>query len=51
MRLTLQVSSERTVSSGQGKHVPRAVFADLEPSVVDETRTGTYRWGAAEAEM
>ena len=43
MRLTLQVSSERTVSSGQGKHVPRAVFADLEPSVVDETRTGAYR--------
>lgn len=26
-----------------GKHVPRAVFLDLEPTVVDEIRTGTYR--------
>ncbi|KAI7854329.1 tubulin alpha-1 chain [Circinella umbellata] len=26
-----------------GKHVPRTVFADLEPTVVDEVRTGTYR--------
>ncbi|ETN70156.1 Tubulin/FtsZ family, GTPase domain protein [Necator americanus] len=25
-----------------GKHVPRAVFVDLEPTVVDEVRTGTY---------
>lgn len=25
-----------------GKHVPRTVFADLEPSAVDEIRTGTY---------
>ena len=25
------------------KHVPRAVFVDLEPTVVDEVRTGTYR--------
>merc|ERR1712033_108744 len=29
--------------TGNGKHVPRAVFVDLEPSVIDETRTGTYR--------
>merc|ERR1711990_188710 len=29
--------------TGQGKHVPRAIFVDLEPSVVDQTRTGTYR--------
>jgi tubulin alpha len=28
--------------TGAGKHVPRAVFVDLEPSVVDEVRTGTY---------
>jgi len=28
--------------TGAGKHVPRAVFVDLEPSVVDEIRTGTY---------
>merc|ERR1712213_96478 len=26
-----------------GKHVPRAVFIDLEPTVIDETRCGTYR--------
>jgi len=26
-----------------GKHVPRAVFLDLEPTVIDEIRTGTYR--------
>ena len=29
--------------TGAGKHVPRAVFIDLEPTVVDEIRTGTYR--------
>merc|ERR1712126_539709 len=29
--------------TGTGKHVPRAVFLDLEPSVVDEIRSGTYR--------
>ncbi|KAM3720971.1 Tubulin alpha chain [Dirofilaria immitis] len=26
-----------------GKHVPRAIFIDLEPTVVDEVRSGTYR--------
>ncbi|KAI9188697.1 alpha-tubulin [Blastocladiella emersonii ATCC 22665] len=29
--------------TGAGKHVPRTVFVDLEPSVVDEVRAGTYR--------
>ena len=29
--------------TGSGKHVPRAVFVDLEPSVVDEIRNGTYK--------
>jgi tubulin alpha len=29
--------------TGSGKHVPRAVFIDLEPTVIDEVRTGTYR--------
>ncbi|CAH1779047.1 unnamed protein product, partial [Owenia fusiformis] len=29
--------------TGSGKHVPRAVIMDLEPTVVDEIRTGTYR--------
>jgi tubulin alpha len=27
--------------TGAGKPVPRAVFVDLEPTVVDEVRTGT----------
>jgi tubulin alpha len=26
-----------------GKHVPRAVLVDLEPTVIGEIRTGTYR--------
>merc|ERR1719272_1201777 len=29
--------------TGAGKHVPRTVFVDLEPTVIDEVRTGTYR--------
>uniref|UniRef100_A0AAV2K7E4 Tubulin/FtsZ GTPase domain-containing protein n=1 Tax=Knipowitschia caucasica TaxID=637954 RepID=A0AAV2K7E4_KNICA len=29
--------------TGAGKHVPRAVFVDPEPTVIDEVRTGTYR--------
>jgi tubulin alpha len=28
--------------TGAGKHVPRAVFIDLEPTVVDEVRAGAY---------
>ena len=26
-----------------GKYVPRAVFIDLEPTVIDQVRSGTYR--------
>jgi len=29
--------------TGAGKHVPRCIFVDLEPTVVDEVRTGAYR--------
>ena len=29
--------------TSSGKHVPRAIMIDLEPSVIDEIRTGTYR--------
>ncbi|KAF6085122.1 tubulin alpha 8 [Phyllostomus discolor] len=29
--------------TSNGKHVPRAVMVDLEPTVVDEVRAGTYR--------
>ncbi|XP_022042722.2 tubulin alpha-1A chain-like [Acanthochromis polyacanthus] len=28
--------------TGAGKHVDRTVFVDLEPTVIDEVRTGTY---------
>ncbi|XP_072042145.1 tubulin alpha-1 chain-like [Amphiura filiformis] len=50
-----QMPSDKTIGSGDdsfntffsetgaGKHVPRAIFVDLEPTVVDEVRTGTYR--------
>ncbi len=29
--------------TGAGKHSPRAVYVDLEPTVVDEVRTGAYK--------
>jgi len=29
--------------TNSGKHVPRAIMVDLEPTVVDEVRTGPYR--------
>ncbi|KCV72002.1 tubulin alpha-1C chain [Fonticula alba] len=29
--------------TSSGRYVPRAVFVDLEPSVIDQTRTGAYR--------
>ncbi|KAG2219092.1 hypothetical protein INT45_005823 [Circinella minor] len=29
--------------TGNGKYVPRTIFVDLEPTVIDEVRTGTYR--------
>ena len=28
--------------TGAGKHVPKAIFVDLEPTIIDEVRTGTY---------
>jgi tubulin alpha len=31
------------METGHGKFVPRTVFVDLEPTVVDEVRTGFYR--------
>ncbi|XP_052683110.1 tubulin alpha-1A chain-like [Crassostrea angulata] len=42
---TIEAGDDYTFFSetGAGKHVPRAVFVDLEPTVVDEVRTGTYR--------
>ena len=50
-----QMPSDKTTGGGddcfnnffsetsEGKQVPRAVLVDLEPTVVDEVRTGTYR--------
>lgn len=32
-----------TLASGQGKYVPRTIYVDLEPNVVDEVRNGTYK--------
>ena len=29
--------------TNSGKYVPRAIFADLDPSPIDEIRTGSYR--------
>eukprot|EP00915_Cephaloidophora_sp_WS-2016_P007453 GHVH01010097.1.p1 GENE.GHVH01010097.1~~GHVH01010097.1.p1 ORF type:complete len:448 (+),score=67.80 GHVH01010097.1:149-1492(+) len=29
--------------TGHRKHVPRSLFVDLEPTVIDEVRSGTYR--------
>ena len=29
--------------TGAGRYVPRSVFVDLEPTVIDEIRTGTYK--------
>lgn len=29
--------------TGAGKHVPRAIFMDLEPNCIDEIKTGVYR--------
>jgi len=29
--------------TSSGKHVPRAIMFDLEPTVIDEVKTGTYR--------
>ncbi|PIC42885.1 hypothetical protein B9Z55_009814 [Caenorhabditis nigoni] len=29
--------------TGYDRHVPRSIFVDLEPTVVDEIRTGTYK--------
>uniref|UniRef100_A0A2R8ZZ50 Tubulin/FtsZ 2-layer sandwich domain-containing protein n=1 Tax=Pan paniscus TaxID=9597 RepID=A0A2R8ZZ50_PANPA len=36
-------SSNTFSETGAGKHMPRAVFVDLEPMVIDEVCTGTYR--------
>lgn len=29
--------------TGSGKYVPRSIFVDLDPSPIDEIRTGDYR--------
>ena len=37
------LSIHSSAKPAHGKHVPRCVFVDLEPTVADEVRTGTYR--------
>jgi tubulin alpha len=29
--------------TGSGKHVPRSLYIDLEPGVIDDIKTGLYR--------
>ena len=29
--------------TGSGKHVPRSLYIDLEPGVIDDVKTGPYR--------
>lgn len=38
-------SSYETIftETGNGKYVPRSIFVDLDPSPIDEIRTGSYR--------
>lgn len=44
LRGEIQHSFETFFSeTGSGKHVPRTVMVDLEPTVIDEVRTGAYR--------
>ncbi|KAJ5337395.1 uncharacterized protein N7506_005417 [Penicillium brevicompactum] len=31
------------IETGNGKYVPRSIFVDLDPSPIDDIRTGTYR--------
>ncbi|KAF9173930.1 hypothetical protein BGX20_001625 [Mortierella sp. AD010] len=40
---TDSTSSTFFSETGAGKHVPRAIFVDLEETVIDEVRRGTYR--------
>ncbi|VCX26665.1 unnamed protein product [Gulo gulo] len=35
-------STPSSVRRGVGRHMPRAVFVDLEPTVIDEVHTGTH---------
>ena len=37
------LTNPRIAETGAGKHVPRCIYLDLEPTVIDEVRTGTYR--------
>ena len=39
----ISTASNTSILLGNGKYVPRTIYADLEPNVVDEVRTGTYR--------
>jgi hypothetical protein len=43
LTLTLFQFTLLTHNSGSGKYVPRSLYVDLEPNVIDEVRTGTYR--------
>lgn len=40
---TEDVSNRFFRKTGAGKYVPRALYIDLEPTVIDQTRVGNYR--------
>ena len=35
--------SNYPAETGHGKFVPRSIYVDLEPGVIDEVKTGKYR--------
>jgi tubulin alpha len=35
-------SKALVIETRTAKYIPRAMFVDLEPTVIDEVRTGTY---------
>ena len=39
----VSIHKYQSLISGNGKYVPRSIYVDLEPSVLDEVRTGRYR--------
>jgi len=39
----VRLRKDELAGTGSGKHVPRAIFVELEPTVIDEVRTGSYR--------
>lgn len=43
VRHASECPSRRLTISGSGKYVPRSIYVDLEPNVIDEVKNGAYR--------